>query len=118
MNVYVRELSSALARAGVGVDVFTRPGRRICPTVVEVEPGLRVHHVAAGPPRPWPKKQLRSLVDEFTEGVGRIPGSLRTRRPVVSTPSTPTTGSRGWPGTSSSTSSTYRWCRPSTPWTG
>src|SRR5262249_19934613 len=52
MNVYVRSLASALARAGVEVDVLTRaedPGQ---PEVVLVEPGLRVLHIEAGPRSP------------------------------------------------------------------
>ncbi len=69
MNVYVRELSSALARAGVECDVFTRAWSRDLPAVVAVEPGLRVHHLAAGPLEPVAKEQLPSLVGEFTEGV-------------------------------------------------
>jgi D-inositol-3-phosphate glycosyltransferase len=69
MNVYVRELSSALARAGVECDVFTRAWSRDLPDFVQVEPGLRVHHVHAGPPEPVPKEKLRSLVAEFTDGV-------------------------------------------------
>src|SRR5436190_10095807 len=69
MNVYVRELSAALARAGVECEVFTRaehPGQR--PTV-RVEPGLRVHHVPAGPIGPVTKEELPALVPEFTAGV-------------------------------------------------
>lgn len=77
MNVYVRELSSALARTGVECDVFTRAWSSDLPAVVNVEPGLRVHHVAAGPLAPVAKEQLRSLVDEFKEGVAaRMTGSL------------------------------------------
>ena len=49
MNVYVRELSSALARAGVDCDLYTRSWRRGLAATVEIEPGLRVHHVRAGP---------------------------------------------------------------------
>jgi D-inositol-3-phosphate glycosyltransferase len=69
MNVYVRELSTALARAGVECDVFTRAWSSDLPAVVAVEPGLRVHHVPAGPFEPVPKEQLPSLVAEFAEGV-------------------------------------------------
>jgi D-inositol-3-phosphate glycosyltransferase len=77
MNVYVRELSSALARTGVECDVFTRAWSPDLPAVVNVEPGLRVHHVAAGPLAPVAKEQLRSLVDEFKEGVwARMTGEL------------------------------------------
>ncbi len=69
MNVYVRELSSALARSGVTCDVFTRSWSDDLPSWVGVEPGFRVHHVAAGPPLPLAKEALPSVVDEFTEGV-------------------------------------------------
>jgi D-inositol-3-phosphate glycosyltransferase len=69
LNVYVRELSSALARAGVVCDVFTRAWSDDLPATVSIEPGLRVHHVSAGPPVPMAKEQLPLVVDEFTDGV-------------------------------------------------
>ncbi|HEV8114746.1 MAG TPA: glycosyltransferase [Acidimicrobiales bacterium] len=69
MNVYVRALSSALARAGVACDVYTRADRPGLAPVVLVEPGLRVHHVVAGPLEAVPKRDLPSLVPAFTEGV-------------------------------------------------
>jgi D-inositol-3-phosphate glycosyltransferase len=69
MNVYVRELTSALARSGVACDVFTRAWSPDLPPVVEVEPGLRVHHVPAGPLDVLPKESLPAVVDEFTAGV-------------------------------------------------
>ncbi|MDA8309095.1 MAG: glycosyltransferase [Actinomycetota bacterium] len=69
MNVYVRELATALARAGVACDVFTRSYDDGLPAAVDVEPGLRVHHVPSGPGGPVPKEELPLLVDEFTERV-------------------------------------------------
>ena len=69
MNVYVRELSAALARSGVACDVFTRAWAPDLPAVVDVEPGFRVHHVTAGPRRALPKESLPAVVDEFT---GRV----------------------------------------------
>jgi D-inositol-3-phosphate glycosyltransferase len=69
MNVYVRELTSALARVGVTCDVFTRAWSYDLPACVTVEPGFRVHHVPAGPVAPVAKEALPGLVDEFTEGV-------------------------------------------------
>ena len=76
MNVYVRELSSALARAGVACDVFTRAASRDVPESVEVEPGLVVHHIEAGPRRPVEKSLLHLVVEEFADGVGRRLESL------------------------------------------
>jgi D-inositol-3-phosphate glycosyltransferase len=69
MNVYVRELSAALARAGVVCDVFTRAWSDDLPAVVDIEPGFRVHHVAAGPPRPIAKESLPGVIEEFADGV-------------------------------------------------
>ncbi|MGH9188763.1 MAG: glycosyltransferase [Acidimicrobiales bacterium] len=69
MNVYVRELSGALARAGVDCDVYTRAWCRGLPPVVAVEPGLRVHHVIAGRRALLPMAELADLVGDFTEGV-------------------------------------------------
>jgi D-inositol-3-phosphate glycosyltransferase len=76
MNVYVRELSTALARAGVCCEVFTRAESAGQPDMVDVEPGFRVHHIGAGPRRPVVKEALPGLVAEFTEGVGERLGKL------------------------------------------
>jgi D-inositol-3-phosphate glycosyltransferase len=69
MNVYVRELTAALARSNVSCDVFTRAWSPDLSPVVEVEPGLRVHHVPAGPLSILPKEALPGVVDAFTQGV-------------------------------------------------
>lgn len=71
MNVYVRELATALARAGVSCDLYTRASDPAQPVTVRVEPGLEVHHVPAGPLAPVAKERLPELVDEFAEGVMR-----------------------------------------------
>src|SRR5438105_10465303 len=76
MNVYVRELSSALARAGIACEVFTRASDADLPSAVSVEPGVRVHHVAAGPAAPLAKDALPAVVDEFTEGVAKALAGL------------------------------------------
>jgi D-inositol-3-phosphate glycosyltransferase len=68
MNVYVRELVSSLAQAGVTSDVYVRRWAEGLPDVVEVEPGFRVLHVAAGPVD-LPKDALPEVVDLFAEGV-------------------------------------------------
>jgi D-inositol-3-phosphate glycosyltransferase len=69
MNVYVRELTTALARSGVSCDVFTRAWSPDLPATVGVEPGLRVHHIRAGPLTVLPKEHLPAVVDTFTQGV-------------------------------------------------
>ena len=45
---------------------------------MEVEPGLRVHHVPAGPAAPLAKEALPQVVEEFTDGVlDRMTGPSR-----------------------------------------
>jgi D-inositol-3-phosphate glycosyltransferase len=67
MNVYVRSLASALARAGVAVDVLTRAEHADHGQSVVVEPGFRVLHLEAGPRAPVPKHLLPDLVGEFCD---------------------------------------------------
>jgi D-inositol-3-phosphate glycosyltransferase len=69
MNVYVRELVSALAQAGVKTVVYVRRWHDDLPTHVDVEPGFRVVHVPAGPAE-LSKEKLPEIVDEFTDRVG------------------------------------------------
>ncbi len=69
MNVYVRELSSSLARLGHEVDVYTRRENAHVREVEFVEPGFRVHHVTAGPPALLDREGLTDYVGEFTDSV-------------------------------------------------
>ena len=78
MNVYVRELVSSLAQAGVDSTVYVRRWHDELPPVVEVEPGFRVVHVPAGPAA-LPKEALPGVIDEFTQWVAL---DLERREPV------------------------------------
>jgi D-inositol-3-phosphate glycosyltransferase len=68
MNVYVREMVSSLAQAGVECTTYTRADRAGLPREVFVEPGHRVVHIEAGPYH-LPKEALVDILDQFTEGV-------------------------------------------------
>ena len=67
MNVYVRALACALARAGVACDVYTRAEDPTQPRMIEVEPGFRVVHVEAGPVGRVPRFELPALVEPFID---------------------------------------------------
>ena len=67
MNVYVRELVSSMAQAGIDATVFVRRHNDAA-AVVDVEPGFRVVHIDAGPPG-LPKESLAGSVDGFADGV-------------------------------------------------
>ncbi|BAM01880.1 putative glycosyltransferase [Caldilinea aerophila DSM 14535 = NBRC 104270] len=70
MNVYVRDLSRALARKGIVVDVFTRSQDDCAPRVVhDLGPGARVMHIPAGPEQPIPVSETERYLDEFVANI-------------------------------------------------
>lgn len=71
MNVYVLELSRQLASRGVEVEIFTRATSRHQQPVEDPEPGIRVHHVAAGPFEGLEKNDLPSQLCSFVRDVLR-----------------------------------------------
>lgn len=71
MNVYVLELSRQLASRGVEVEIFTRATSRHQEPVADPEPGIRVHHVAAGPFEGLEKNDLPSQLCSFVRDVLR-----------------------------------------------
>lgn len=64
MNVTIRSVARRLARAGVRVDVFTRRAGAE-QTIVEMDPGVRVVHLEAGPARPVEKEELPKYLCAF-----------------------------------------------------
>lgn len=69
MNVYVLNTATHLARQGVEVDVFTRATRPSQGTVVDVEPGLRVINIVAGPYEGLEKEDLPTQLAAFAGGM-------------------------------------------------
>ncbi|MEZ5281023.1 MAG: glycosyltransferase [Acidimicrobiales bacterium] len=68
MNVYVRELATAMAHRGVDCHVFTRRVHEGQPDVVQVEPGLFLHHITAGG-YDLAKEDLPAIVGTFTSAM-------------------------------------------------
>ena len=67
MNVVVLEQSLALARAGHQVDLFTRRSDPDTPATMDIAPGVRVHHLDAGPPAPLAKSAMEQAIEPFRE---------------------------------------------------
>ncbi len=76
MNVYVDQLSRAMAERGVAVEVLTRRDDPSLPNRVTVAPGYTVHHVEAGPARPLPTERLASYVRRYAAGVIEVLDAL------------------------------------------
>ena len=58
MNVYVVESARRMAEAGAEVDIFTRATSSQVPSVVDLFPGVKVHHLIAGPFQGLAKEEL------------------------------------------------------------
>jgi len=71
LNVYVVEVASRLAQAGIEVEIFTRAAASGLPPVVEMAPGVLVRHVVSGPFEELPKEDLPGQLCTFTNGVLR-----------------------------------------------
>lgn len=68
-NIYVMNLASFLAHAGLEVDVYTRWDRASKKEVVEVQPGFRVIRVKAGPRAYMPRDNFLEVIREFTTNI-------------------------------------------------
>ncbi len=70
MNVYVRDLTIALGRLGIHVDVFTRSQDEHVPHVLhDLGYGNRVVHIPAGPEHPTSKDELVNYIPLFVDGI-------------------------------------------------
>lgn len=65
MNVYIRELSRYLAERGVAIDVFTRREEPDSPPILQINEGVRLIQIDAGPPAPVDKDALFCFLPDF-----------------------------------------------------
>jgi D-inositol-3-phosphate glycosyltransferase len=65
MNVYVNELGHWLARTGINVDIFTRRTDTFTPRILELDEGLRLIQVEAGPASQVHKDELFCHIPDF-----------------------------------------------------
>lgn len=69
MNVYVRELARELGRRGIQVDIFTRRQQSAETKIIDLEHGVRVINLQAGPTVAYDKNWLLSYLPEFVNRV-------------------------------------------------
>jgi D-inositol-3-phosphate glycosyltransferase len=72
MNVYVVEVARQLAAKNVEVEIFTRTTTADLPPTVELEPGVLVRHITAGPYEGLGKEDLPGQLCAFAAGAMRI----------------------------------------------
>ena len=75
MNVYVLQVARQIARAGNHVDIFTRRHDPDDPQVVELEAGVRLVHLQAGP-LDSAKEGLYEHVPEFLTNLLDLHGDM------------------------------------------
>jgi D-inositol-3-phosphate glycosyltransferase len=71
LNVYVLETAKRLADSGVEVEIFTRATSSDQPPLHEIENGVSVRHIPAGPYEGLTKTDLPGQLCAFTSGVLR-----------------------------------------------
>jgi glycosyltransferase involved in cell wall biosynthesis len=71
-NVYVAHVARGLAAAGHQVDVLTRRDTPTLPPAVDVQRGMRVVHLDAGPASVVPREGLLPHMPAFTEAARRL----------------------------------------------
>ena len=76
MNVYIIETARRLAERNVAVDIFTRATSPELPPTLEVQPGVNVHHIPAGPYGGLRKEELPGQLCAVTAGVMRTEAAL------------------------------------------
>ena len=86
LNVYVVEVARQLARRDVEVEIFTRTTTAELPPTVELEPGVLVRHVTAGPYEGLGKDDLPGQLCAFTAGVMRSRGQRHCWNPTPQSP--------------------------------
>ena len=77
MNVYVVELARRLASSGTEVEIFTRTTSSQLPPVVQLDDGVLVRHVDAGPYQGMSKDELPAQMCAFSAGVLRTEAEQR-----------------------------------------
>ena len=82
MTIFVRELTGALARKGVGTDIFTR-NTGSHPLTKELSPGVRVISLDAGPRAPLSKRELPEHLNEFTDRIRAFSTTQRLKYDVI-----------------------------------
>src|SRR5690625_6769401 len=74
MNVVIRQLSGELARLGCAVEILSRRTDPGAPESTELDPGVRLRNLDAGPARMLPKNAHEALVPEFAAVLRGLPG--------------------------------------------
>lgn len=72
MSVYVGEIARRLASMGHAVDIFTRIQSSGRQSIIRPFEGVRVIHLAAGPPEPLSQTALHGCLGEFFENMERF----------------------------------------------
>ncbi len=83
MNVYVNELGRWLARTGINVDIFTRRTDTVTPRVLELDDGLRLIQIEAGPPHRIHKDELFCHMPDFASDMAYFALQQGVRYDVV-----------------------------------
>ena len=69
MNIYVLELSKALSKLDLKLDIYTRAQGSKDPLIVNLNPHLRLIHLPTGVKKPLPKAALLKLTPQYSKNL-------------------------------------------------
>ena len=72
MNAVLQAQAPELARLGHTVDLITRRDDTDHPDAEPLGPGITLHRIPAGPPKPLPKSEIDDHLDEFRDGLAAL----------------------------------------------
>lgn len=78
MNIYVAESAARMAAQGVEVDIFTRRDHLDLPAVVDLAPGVKVHHLDAGHDLQLTKEQVPAHFAELSSELIKVLSGTRS----------------------------------------
>lgn len=83
LEIYVLELSKALAAQGIEVDIFTRSQDTHDPLIEEIAPNLRLFHLPVGPKERIEKKKLTQYIPEYVDEFMRFTKSRNLKYDIL-----------------------------------
>ena len=69
LNVYINQLTRELGQSQNTIDIFTRRTNKHIPTVVQINPQVRIIHIQAGPSTSIQKHELYQYLTDYTQHI-------------------------------------------------
>lgn len=73
MSVFLREVNRELGRMGHRLDIFTRRDHPDLPAAIEIDQGVRLIHLSAGPAAPGSREEISRRIPQMQKALSQWP---------------------------------------------